>query len=259
MEQASTDDSESVANSVEVSDKTLAMCSIDGGDINSGTKYSDFEVKATAASNGFGGVDATKVKLHFSKLSENFNAEGWEIRIYKGRVSPANDVTLDPVPVGFNFEARTSFGPVTVPTAGAQITIPGCTVTSSNTCKDTIKDFSYTRLIWGQAASLEAFAKQNYINSIKSNNVAAFISTVSLNLNLGIADSSIKFLRVEAIRNSVKVRQVEILIPQFYSNPESYQASRPSYLMRLHPNKDQMNKGWSSTDFLNFTKSHCLN
>jgi hypothetical protein len=259
LEQASTDDSQSQEEVVDVSDKTLASCSVDGGNIFDGSKYNDFEVKATASSNGFGGVDGSKLKLHFSKLSEAFATDGWEIRVYKGRVSPANDVTLDPVAVGFNFEARTSFGPMTIPTAGGQFLIPGCTVTSTNNCRDTLKDFGYSRLSWTQASTLEAFARSKGINSVRSTNAASFISTVSLNLNLGFADSSVKFLRVEALKNGAKIREVEILIPLFYSNPESYEASRPGYLVRLHPNKDQKNKGWSATDFLNFTRTHCLN
>lgn len=240
-------------------DKTLAMCSVDAGDIYTLQKYSDFEVKLTAARSAFGAIDGSKVKLHFSKLSSLFQTEGWEIRIYRGRVSPTNDVTLDPTPVGFNFEARSSLFPITIPTAGTEYIIAGCTVTASNNCRDRIKDFGYQRLTWAQAQTMEAFAKTKSINTVRSTNVSTFIDTVSLDLRLStVADYSIKFLRVVATKDGEKVREVEVLVPQFYSNPETYEIERPSYLTRLHPNKEQKNKGWSANDFLNFTRSHCL-
>lgn len=223
------------SSSTDSSSKVVATCSADPAGLT------DFSATLTAFSDAFGNINMRFVRLKITKLTTDFDSNKWDLMLYRWTASPTGSTSLDPKPLFFHPERKTSNG--------------------------------FQKLIQSRHEGLNGYQVLNYDEikqlgmyaNINAASAQIFLQTVDFLVDLNDETGNYKVLRV-ALKDSGgnEMKKLDILIPPFYANPLVYrQPGDPSsrkadVLFNLHPLTSNLGQGWTDEQYLGFTKNFCI-
>lgn len=180
------------------------------------------------------------VRLRMSAVPEGFGAsDNVYIQFFRWRVSPSQTVEIDRAnPLRFRLENPNTGGIA----SGWYGRDPNCTPTATNTCN-------------------VGFNRQQFYNAAGAQDMSLLSS---FNFLIQGTDASLGFqvVRIEITQvtegATTNLGFADMLIPNFYANPNTYASTHPDLLNQLHPNWSRRNEGWSDANFLAFANQSCF-
>lgn len=207
------------------SNEALATCSQDI--VGNG----ELKVEAMQYVDIYGQAHADIIRLKFLKIPSGWAISDWDLVLKRWAASPDNKSTIDDTPLYYQFEKRTA--------SGFSLIHPA--------------DYSYQVFNYKEVKKMATYA-----NIAES----SFFSQVSLLVSLKGDSSSYQALRVQFSLGAGGAVEtyVDLLIPTFLADPAKYNADsrHPATLQYLHPMKDKLGQGWSTSQYQDFAKSFCF-
>jgi hypothetical protein len=225
IEESNTDlSSETVA-------KPLTQCTQD----NKGLV--DFQVSLMNLKDSSGNPNYRYVHLRFNKIPAEYQTAGWDMQVYRWAVSASGSTSIDSTPLFMHPEKKIS-------TNVFQKIIPQ-THEGSN---------GYQVLNFTELQQIGVYGNVN------STSPQTFFNSAYLLIDTADETGTYKVLRV-VFRNpsdGTVAKELDLLLPPVYANPNIFHAEKPAILSALHPLKSLIGQSWTDTDFASFTDKFCF-
>jgi hypothetical protein len=199
--------------------------------------FADLQVSLMNLQDSLGNANYRYVHLRFNKIPSEYQSSGWDLQIYRWTVSSTGATNIDSTALFMHPEKKVS----------------------TNTFQKIIPQ-NYEGSNGYQIINFSELQQIGVYGNVNSASPQTFFNGAYLLVDTADENGTYKVLRV-VFRNSsdgTVAKEVDILLPPVYANPNLFSSEKSPILSALHPLNSLIGQSWTDTDYVSFTDKYCF-
>ncbi len=186
--------------------------------------------KVKVFSDSWGHVNPNFMRLRFTSMPTNFeNNDHIFIELYLWGVSPSGTIVQAPHPAQFRLEDPTNYAPRS----------------------------GYFG--WDSGNNTNVGFNRQAIYTASGTQSATSLTSFNILINGTTADYQVlRVVHTDTSTNPATQQYVDLLLPAFEANPNTYAGNHATVLNPLHPLYGRRTEGWTSAQYQTFTQPYCF-